>query len=124
MIDSKNRRSRANQTIAGKGISMVSFVQNLSLLYVFFFFFFKQESTTDEKTPLSRFIQKGPWGENTACCLEVCALQSVYEVGGKKIKMFSLAIDWVHLIVQLEVIYAAPAFVKIAGEQVSEKMKH
>lgn len=58
MIDSKNRRSRANQTIAGKGISMVSFVQNLSLLYVFFFF--KQESTTDEKTPLSRFIQKGP----------------------------------------------------------------
>lgn len=59
MIDSKNRRSRANQTIAGKGISMVSFVQNLSLLYVFFFFF-KQESTTDEKTPLSRFIQKGP----------------------------------------------------------------
>lgn len=58
MIDSKNRRSRANQTIAGKGISMVSFVQNLSLLY--FFFFFKQESTTDEKTPLSRFIQKGP----------------------------------------------------------------
>lgn len=41
----------------------------------------------------------------------------------KKIKMFSLAIDWVHLIVQLEVIYAAPAFVKIAGEQVSEKMK-
>lgn len=59
MIDSKSRRSRANQTIAGKGISMVSFVQNLSLLYVFFFFF-KQESTTDEKTPLSRFIQKGP----------------------------------------------------------------
>lgn len=58
MIDSKNRRSRANQTIAGKGISMVSFVQNLLLLYVFFFF--KQESTTDEKTPLSRFIQKGP----------------------------------------------------------------
>lgn len=57
MIDSKNRRSRANQTIAGKGISMVSFVQNLSLLYIFFF---KQESTTDEKTPLSRFIQKGP----------------------------------------------------------------
>lgn len=42
----------------------------------------------------------------------------------KKIKMFSLAIDWVHLIVQLEVIYAAPAFVKKAGEQVSEKMKH
>lgn len=38
MIDSKNRRSRANQTIAGKGISMVSFVQNLSLLYVFCFF--------------------------------------------------------------------------------------
>lgn len=36
MIDSKNRRSRANQTIARKGISMVSFVQNLSLLYVFF----------------------------------------------------------------------------------------
>lgn len=59
--------------------------------------------------------------EKTACCLEVCALQSVYEVGGKKIKMFSLAI---HLIVQLEVIYAGPAFVKIAGEQVSEKMKH
>lgn len=48
----------------------------------------------------------------------------VFEVGGKKIKMFSLAIDWVHLIVQLEVIYAGPAFVKIAGEQVSEKMKH
>lgn len=56
MIDSKNRRSRANQTIAGKGISMVSFVQNLSLLYVFFFFF-KQESTTDEKTP--PFYSKG-----------------------------------------------------------------
>lgn len=55
MIDSKNRRSRANQTIAGKGISMVSFVQNLSLLYVFFFF--KQESTTDEKTP--PFYSKG-----------------------------------------------------------------
>lgn len=36
MIDSKNRRSRANQTIAEKGISMVSFVQNLSLLYVLF----------------------------------------------------------------------------------------
>lgn len=47
----------------------------------------------------------------------------VFEVGGKKIKMFSLAIDWVHLIVQLEAIYAAPAFVKIAGEKVNEKMK-
>lgn len=121
MIDSKNRRSRANQTIAGKGISMVSFVQNLSLLYVVFFL--NRKARQMKRLPF-HVLFKRVLEEKTACCLEVCALQSVYEVGGKKIKMFSLAIDWVHLIVQLEVIYAAPAFVKIAGEQVSEKMKH
>lgn len=121
MIDSKNGRSRANQTIAGKGISMVSFVQNLSLLYVFFFL--NRKARQMKRLPF-HVLFKRVLEEKTACCLEVCALQSVYEVGGKKIKMFSLAIDWVHLIVQLEVIYAGPAFVKIAGEQVSEKMKH
>lgn len=51
MIDSKNRRSRANQTIAGKGISMVSFVQNLSLLYVFFFFFLNRKARQMKRLP-------------------------------------------------------------------------